>query len=270
MSKDRIDVSESDYKTFYGTRRDDTYGREYTTAAAESHAFYPALTSFIERYNLKDKRCLEIGSSGGAFQDVVSDYSGTDISEDLAQFYHKPYRVAEGSRYPFDDNSFDAIWSYAVFEHIPDLQAAMKELYRLLKPGGLVLFCPAWQCRPWAADGYAVRPFSDFGIGGKLIKLSVPVRDHVLFRSCFVFPKRLWRHLLFALGHRSESLRYSKLNANYEHFWVSDSDACNSIDPHDAILWFESNGFKCLSHPPHLAAFLVRTGALVIRKEDRP
>ncbi|MGC8604704.1 MAG: class I SAM-dependent methyltransferase [Desulfomonilaceae bacterium] len=69
------------------------------------------------------------------------------------------YRVAEGNRYPYDDQMFDAIWTITVFEHIPHLQQALLEIKRLLKPSGVLLFAPAWQCRPWAADGFDVRPY---------------------------------------------------------------------------------------------------------------
>jgi SAM-dependent methyltransferase len=39
---------------------------------------------------------------------------------------------------PFADNSFDAIISQAVFEHIPDPFGTAREFYRILKPGGIV------------------------------------------------------------------------------------------------------------------------------------
>lgn len=57
-------------------------------------------------------------------------------------------------------------------------------------------------------------------------------------------------------------------NYNYERFWQSDSDAVNSMDPYEAILWFTSRGHTCLSHRTCLSRFFVRTGALVfeIRK----
>ena len=38
---------------------------------------------------------------------------------------------------------------------------------------GYVYLNPAWACVPWAADGYEARPYSDFGITGKLIKASI-------------------------------------------------------------------------------------------------
>jgi len=259
-------VNMTTYKSFYDERRHKTYAHDYRAMKAEEHPYYDELKGFVEEHGLKDKRCLEIGSSGGFFQDMVDDYWGTDIAESLEKYYHKPYRVAEGAHYPFDDAMFDAIWTITVYEHIPDLQKALLEIGRLLKPGGVVFFAPAWQCRPWAADGYAVRPYSDFGWKGKLIKASIPLRNSVLWRSLFVFPKRLIRQILFHLGYRFDQIRYRKLKANYETYWVSDSDACNSIDPHDAILWFQSHGFECISHPTLLKRFFVRNGILVFRR----
>jgi SAM-dependent methyltransferase len=197
---------------------------------------------------------------------MVEEYWGTDIAESLARYYRKPYRVARGTRYPFDDEMFDAIWTLAVYEHIPRLQDALLEIGRLLKPGGLLLFAPAWQCRPWAAEGYQVRAYRDLGWKGKCIKATIPVRDSVAWRALFIFPKRAARHLLFLLGWRYRQIRYKRLKANYDVYWTSDSDACNSIDPHDAVLWFWSHGFECISHSTHLAALFVRTGPLIFRK----
>lgn len=140
------------------------------------------------------------------------------------------------------------------------------EIKRLLKSNGVVLFVPAWQCRPWAAEGYAVRPYSDFGLKGKLIKASIPIRDSIMWRSVFILPKRLY-YLKFAFGYKYIDIRHKKLKPNYGVFWTPDSDACNHIDPHDAILWVASHGFECLSHPMHLSGFLVCSDALVFRKK---
>ena len=40
----------------------------------------------------------------------------------------------------FVEQSFDAVLSFECFEHIPDFKAAWKECYRVLKPGGQMLF----------------------------------------------------------------------------------------------------------------------------------
>ncbi len=259
-------MNDQDYKGFYDGRRSETYAHDYKTIVAEDHAYYSAVTAFIDRFGLEKKRCLEIGSSGGYFQDLVEDYWGTDIADSLAQYYHKPYRVASSGKYPFDDAMFDAIWTITVYEHIPELQQALTEIRRLLKPGGLVFFAPAWQCRSWAAEGYEVRPYGDFGMRGKIIKALIPIRDSVIWRSAFIFPNRLVRLARFLMGYKYTTIRYKKIVPNYETYWTSDSDACNHIDPHDAILWFLSSGFECLSHPSTLSAFVVRNGVLIFKK----
>ena len=260
-------MHDKDYKSFYDERRDETYSHDYNMSRAEDSSKYDELTKFIGEYSLGEKKCLEIGSSGGFFQDMVEDYYGTDIAETLSQYYHKPYKVSVGTKYNFESESFDAIWTFSVFEHIPHLQEALLEIKRLLKPGGVVLFNPAWQCRSWAADGYQVRPYSDFRFTGKLIKASIPIRNSIVWRSFFIFPKRIYRHIGFLLGHKYKTIIYKKIKPNYKVYWTSDSDACNQIDPHDAILWFVSNGFECLSHPLNFRAFMVRNGSIIFKKK---
>jgi len=251
------------YRSFYDERRGITYKHDYENFRAEDHSYYPALQKFISDYDLKLKRCLEIGSSGGFFQDLVQDYWGTDIAESLAYYYHKPYRVIKEDQYPFADGMFDAIWAITVHEHVPDLQSSLLEIKRLLKPGGVIFFAPAWQCRPWAAEGYDVRLYKDLDWRGKLIKMLIPIRNSIIFRSLFVFPKRVYHQIRYLFGKSFKTIHYKRLKPNYERLWTSDSDACNSIDPHDAILFFLSHGFKCLSHPTNSQVFLVRSGPLI-------
>jgi SAM-dependent methyltransferase len=53
----------------------------------------------------------------------------------------KPYRI------PFDDGSFDLVFSITVFEHVLDYDSALAEIRRVLKPGGLAVhvFPPPWK-----------------------------------------------------------------------------------------------------------------------------
>jgi SAM-dependent methyltransferase len=59
---------------------------------------------------------------------------------------------ADGERLPFADSSFDRIWGNAVLHHL-DVDRAGSELRRVLKPGGVAVFCEPWGENPllsWA------------------------------------------------------------------------------------------------------------------------
>jgi SAM-dependent methyltransferase len=233
----------------------------------ERHPFYTTLLSFIERWDLRNKRCLEIGSSKGLFQDMILDYTGVDVAEGLAHYYHKKYVVISDARLPFLDSHFDGIFTYATHEHIPDLETALEEIVRVLKPGGVCLFAPAWHTRPWFAGGHQVRRFEDLDWKEKLVKCSIPVRDFSLIR----WPKIILRRLLhliafFWAGATPKPLKYIRLTANYETYWQSDSDACNSLDTFDVILWFRSRKMTCHGYDNLLKALFVRTYALELQK----
>ena len=248
------------------------YDREYaadayaTTREASAHPFHPTLVSFLATYRLFEKKCLEVGCGRGAFQDVVKDYTGIDIARSVHTYFQKPYCCASATTLPFADATFDAVWSYAVLEHVPQPELALEEIRRVLKPGGFLLLLPAWQCRPWAAEGYPVRPYADFGLSGKLIKASIPIRNSVVYRSLQIFPARVRSLIDYRRTRKPTKFRYRRLKPNYERFWMSDSDAVNSMDPFEAYLWFTSRGDICLNYPSLRRAFLTRTGPLIIRR----
>lgn len=61
------------------------------------------------------------------------DYTTTDLNSPLADV------KADICDLPFEDNQYDVILCNHVLEHIPDDTQAMKELYRVLKPGGMAI-----------------------------------------------------------------------------------------------------------------------------------
>ena len=59
---------------------------------------------------------------------------------------------ADGQRLPFADRAFDRVWGSAVLHHL-DLRSAAGELFRVLRPGGVAVFCEPWGENPllnWA------------------------------------------------------------------------------------------------------------------------
>ena len=57
---------------------------------------------------------------------------------------HGAYRIlthADGARLPFPDAHFATVVSNSVLEHIPDVEPVVREVARVLQPGGVFYFC---------------------------------------------------------------------------------------------------------------------------------
>jgi SAM-dependent methyltransferase len=247
------------------------YNRQYLetdyASGIEERQETSALQALVKSYDLKDKRVLEIGCGRGAFQRIVEKWVGVDLAFSAGSYLRKPFIAASAEALPFKENSFDGTWSITVLEHSPHPEKSLEEITRVLKPGGVAYLAPAWHCRPWAAQGYEVRPWSDFDWKGKLIKVSIPLRNAIWFRAIYTIPMRIWRESLFLLKRKKPMhFRYRELKANHETYWCADSDACNSMDPHEMLLWFRSRGWDSPSHPTWASRFLVRHGAIILQK----
>lgn len=253
----------SDARTFYDRQYSDSTYAAVTNP--QDHPFYFELCRILDKYGLRDKKCLEIGSGRGCFQQLVADYTGVDCSEQAGRYLKKPFFACDARELPFADSSFEAVWTYATVEHVPEPERVLREIRRVLKPDGILIFRPAWHCPSYAAGGYPVRPFSDFNWRGKLVKVyahlhrTAPCRALALLRLRFIL---LGRHLL---GGRNLPYRYTRLRPNYEQYWMPDSDAVASLDQWETVLWFHRQGDECLEPPNWLARFFQYRGAVVLR-----
>ncbi len=100
--------------------------------------------------------------------------SGVDISIDylrlLADKSIQPY-LARSEDLPFVDASFDLVISTDVLEHVIDLDATFKEIYRVLKPGGYLITRVPYRenLAPYLAPSYPyqfvhLRNFDEHGL----------------------------------------------------------------------------------------------------------
>ena len=226
------------------------------------------IDSFVTRFHLQNAAVLDVGSGTGYLQDLVENYTGLDISSAVAGHYHKRFVVGTATAMPFADDTFDAAWSIWVIEHIPNPEAALAEIRRVVKPRGVLYLLPAWDCKPWAAQGYEARPYSELGLGGKLIKASIPLRSSDLFWLLTAVPNRLLRAVFSGSG--PTRLHYRRLEPNYSEYWQADSDAVNDLDAAELAMWFESRGDTCLSCPRGWRRYVQYDRPLVIRLGDAP
>jgi SAM-dependent methyltransferase len=93
-------------------------------------------------------RLLEIGSGRGALLHYLRQQGyqvrGVEINPSLIADSHRlygdlPIVAVTGPTLPFADDAFEAVLSFDVFEHIRDSDAHLREVRRVLTPGGRYL-----------------------------------------------------------------------------------------------------------------------------------
>ena len=110
------------------------------------------LADYAHRNQLSLDRmsCLDLGCSsglitkhfGGRFHSVI----GVDPDAIAVGMARKTgdgtvhYAIADGSRTPFPPDRFDVIICNQIYEHVPDAEDLFREIFRLLKVGGICYF----------------------------------------------------------------------------------------------------------------------------------
>ena len=121
--------------------------------------------------------------------------------------------------------------------------------------------------RQWCcANGYQVRPYSDFDLTGKLKKASLNLLAWPYYRYFSRLPARFARKVQTQFASGPSRLLYDLLDANYNEYWMPDSDAVAGLDYYEMLLWFLTRGGECLncSDTP-----LLEAQELVIRVHKR-
>lgn len=93
----------------------------------------------------------------------VTEYIGLDIDDALIYDKKiKPDYTWDGTRMPFENNTFESAIGTEVLEHCPNPEIILKEIYRVLKPGGVFLFTVPflWNLHEVPHDEYRYTPFS--------------------------------------------------------------------------------------------------------------
>jgi len=104
-----------------------------------------------------DDRLLEIGGGSGFQASLLSRCVKQCISIDVKPHPNPivPVTIYDGKTLPFDDNSFDVIFSSNVLEHIIDLDDLLCECARVLKPNGMMVHVvPSVSWRIWTTISY--------------------------------------------------------------------------------------------------------------------
>jgi ubiquinone/menaquinone biosynthesis C-methylase UbiE len=133
----RIDYDDQTAEAFKAVREVPRDGLVHWRAAVRAHLSpSPGMT------------LVDIGAGTGAFAAAFSDWFGLTVvavepsAAMRAQIPRRPgiqVREGDAGALPLPDGSADGAWLSTVIHHIPDLEAAAREIRRVLRPGAPVL-----------------------------------------------------------------------------------------------------------------------------------
>ena len=107
----------------------------------------------------RSSRVLELGAGDGVQTSALRELFNEVTPTDPAPFGDVDGMVvADAANLPFEDNSFDLIFSSNVLEHVEKLDEAFTEMKRVLAPGGVMIH--SMPTGTWKAVQLVGRPFA--------------------------------------------------------------------------------------------------------------
>ena len=125
----------------------ETEGREQKAKKIEAIL----LDYYKDKSEIKTKIVLDVGSSTGIMTNLLSDNFhstiGIDIDEKAVEFSkdnfikdNLSFEIHDSLNMNFSDNSFDIVICTHIYEHVPNADKLMSEIFRVLKPEGICFF----------------------------------------------------------------------------------------------------------------------------------
>ena len=168
---------------------------------------------FLEQAGVRiGGRILDAGCGGGGMPLSLAEEADRVIGIDLAPRFNEAghrlaaehglrnlhFAQANGEALPFPDAAFDIVLSHAVIEHVADAARYLRELARVLKPGGFMYLSTA--------------SYLSFA-GAHLPRLRIPVPLHLLLGRRLAFAIFVWlaQHAPWTLKEREDENSFVKL-----------------------------------------------------------
>lgn len=138
-------------------RKQEFYRQEYRRLTPNWRDSLTIYRDIIEQATNADTRILDVGCGHGDFLKPVYDKTshtyGLDPDKEALgkNKLIKNKVVGTVEEIPFESNFFDLVVSAWVLEHLTDPQRAFEEIFRVLKPGGKVIFLTpnVWNYNVW-------------------------------------------------------------------------------------------------------------------------
>ncbi|MET0754061.1 MAG: class I SAM-dependent methyltransferase [Pyrinomonadaceae bacterium] len=225
---------------------------EIMNRVEDSHWWFVGRRAILEEFlrqivrnpksEIQNPKILDVGCGTGANLEMLASFGkaeGVDVSDDALEFCkQKGLKAHKGlaEQLPFEDESFDLVTALDVVEHLDDDVSGLKEMNRVLKPGGRTLiFVPAFMWLWGVQDdisNHRIR-YTKKQIVERLEKAGFEIERATYANWTFFAPILAGRTLMKITGIKPESennVNVSALNGIFgklfsaERFWLKNFD----------------------------------------------
>jgi 2-polyprenyl-3-methyl-5-hydroxy-6-metoxy-1,4-benzoquinol methylase len=109
----------------------------------------PFFSNLIDYSSIKNKQVLVVGCGAGTISTELAKHgaklTAIDLTEEAVKNTKNQMKLngcngtilqADAEQLPFEDETFDFVWSWGVIHHTPNTQKAADQIFRVLKKGG--------------------------------------------------------------------------------------------------------------------------------------
>ena len=102
---------------------------------------------------------LDVGASTGVIDNYLSQFLGRVVGIDIdkeaiayaTSAFSRPnltFRTGDAMQIPFDNETFDVVICAQIYEHVPNANQLLDEIWRVLRPGGICYFAAGNRLNP--------------------------------------------------------------------------------------------------------------------------
>jgi ubiquinone/menaquinone biosynthesis C-methylase UbiE len=197
-------------------------------ALAQCHDMVVRRTAVLEALRLRSReRVLEVGCGGGVYAYEAAQCVGPagrvcalDLSADqiasakarCAELAWVECQVADAVKLPYGDAEFDALYGVQVFEYAGNLEEALREIQRVLRPGGrVVILATNWSSLVWHSDQ-----------AGRMARVLTAFAAHAPYPDLpAILPARLRQFGMTAIRQTPVPVLNTSYHANSFSYWLA-------------------------------------------------